>query len=99
MRYNEIHIRISVRKLDHIGYFIRVHKNKTFQFIGKTEYSIAVFRFKDKERSLKIAFMINMLMYSVFSVVIQNYVGAAANLFVAATTLISLIREGPAHDS
>ena len=33
-----------------------------------------------------------MLMYSVFSFVIMNYVGAAANLFVAATTAISLFR-------
>ena len=65
--------------------------------VANLEYSIAVFRFKNKERSLKIAFMINMLMYSVFSVVIQNYVGAVANLFVAGTTLISLIREGNGH--
>ena len=65
--------------------------------VANLEYSIAVFRFKNKERSLKIAFMINMLMYSVFSVVIQNYVGAVANLFVAGTTLISLIREGTDH--
>lgn len=64
------------------------------------EYSIPFFRFKNKERSLKIAFMINMLMYSVFSVVIQNYVGAVANLFVAGTgtTLITLIREGTGYD-
>ncbi len=62
------------------------------------EYSIPFFRFKNKEHSLKIAFMINMLMYSVFSVVIQNYVSAVANLFVAGTTLISLIREDTGYD-
>ena len=56
-------------------------------------YSIAVFRFKDNERWLKISFMINMLMYSAFSAVIQNYVGVAANTFVAVTTAVSLIKE------
>ena len=57
------------------------------------EYSVAVFRFKDKEKSLKVAFLINMLMYSVFSFSIKNYVGAAGNIFVAVTTGLSLLRE------
>lgn len=57
------------------------------------EYSIAVFRFKDSGRKLKIAFLINMLMYAVFSAVILNFVGAASCIFIAATTAISLIRE------
>lgn len=56
------------------------------------EYSIAMFRLKNNPRGLKIAFLINMLMYSVFSLIIRNYVGAAANLFVAVTTAVSLIR-------
>lgn len=60
--------------------------------VANLEYSIAVFRFREKERSLKLAFVVNMLMYSVFSLVILNYVGAAANIFVAVTTAISLIR-------
>ena len=57
------------------------------------EYSIAVFRFRDRERSLKLAFLVNMLMYSVFSFAIMNYVGCAANIVVAVTTAVSLIRE------
>lgn len=57
------------------------------------EYSIAVFRFRDQERKLKYAFILNMLMYVVFSFAIMNYVGAAANIVVAVTTAISLIRE------
>ena len=56
------------------------------------EYSVAVFRFRDRERSLKLAFIINMLMYSVFSFAIMNYVGAAGNIIVAVTTAVSLIR-------
>ena len=61
--------------------------------VANLEYSIAVFRFQHKEKWLKTAFIINMLMYSVFSVVIRNYVGIVSNLVVAATTAISLIRE------
>ena len=34
-----------------------------------------------------------MLMYFAFSLIISNYVGAAANLFVAAATAVALIRE------
>ncbi|MBO6039681.1 MAG: YgjV family protein [Oscillospiraceae bacterium] len=56
------------------------------------EYSVAVFRFKDNERGLKLAFLVNMLMYSVFSFAILNYVGAAGNIVVAVTTAISLLR-------
>ena len=56
------------------------------------EYSVAVFRFRDRERSLKLAFILNMLMYSVFSFAIMNYVGAAGNIIVAITTAVSLIR-------
>ena len=56
------------------------------------EYSVAVFRFRDRERSLKLAFILNMLMYSVFSFAIMNYVGAAGNSIVAVTTAVSLIR-------
>ena len=61
--------------------------------VANLEYSVAVFRWKEKEKLLKAAFFVNMLMYSVFSFVIMNYVGAAANLVVAVTTVISLIRE------
>lgn len=60
--------------------------------VANLEYSIAVFRFKDKEKALKLSFLINMLMYCVFSAIIMNYVGAAANMIVAITTAVSLIR-------
>ena len=70
--------------------------------VANLEYSIAMFRFKDNERGLKWSFLINMLMYCVFSVVIMNYVGAAANLVVAITTAIALFKGkegGPAEPS
>ena len=61
--------------------------------IANLEYSVSIFRFRDNEKGLKIAFIINMLMYSVFSFIILNYVGAAANIFVAVTTAVSLFRD------
>ena len=61
--------------------------------VANLEYAVAVFRWKEKEKLLKVAFFVNMLMYSVFSFVIMNYVGAAANLVVAVTTVISLLRD------
>ena len=61
--------------------------------IANLEYSAAVFRFRDLERRLKYAFILNMVMYVVFSFAIMNYVGAVANIVVAVTTAISLFRE------
>ncbi len=56
------------------------------------EYSVAVFRFRDRERNLKLAFIANMLMFSVFCFVIKNYVGVVGNIVVAASTALSLIK-------
>ena len=55
-------------------------------------YSVAIFRFRDNEKGLKIVFIINLLMYTVFSAVIQNYVGAVSNTVVALITAVSLIK-------
>ena len=57
------------------------------------EYSVSVFRLKNNERALKTAFIVNMLMYSVFSFAIMNYVGFVSNIVVAASTAYSLFRE------
>ena len=56
------------------------------------EYSVAVFGLKNNEKGLKLAFLINFLMFSVFNFSIGNYVGAAANIVVAVTTVVALIR-------
>ena len=61
--------------------------------IGNLEYSVAIFRFKNNERALKLSFIINMIMFSIFSFAILNYVSGIANIFVAFTTAISLIKE------
>ena len=60
--------------------------------VANLEYSLAIFRFQN-ERGIKIALIINMLMFTVFSGFINNYVGIIANTVVAVTTAASLIKE------
>ena len=60
--------------------------------IANLEYSICVFKFKENEKALKLAFIINMVMYAVFSLVIMNYVGTVSCSVIAITTAISLIK-------
>lgn len=60
--------------------------------IANLEYSISVFKHKDNEKALKMAFIINMVMYAVFSLAIMNYVGTVSCTVIAVTTAISLIR-------
>ncbi len=62
--------------------------------IANLEYSVSVFRLKDNEKALKLAFIINMVMYAVFSLVIMNYVGVLSSAVIAVTTAASLIRSG-----
>lgn len=60
--------------------------------IANLEYSIAVFKLKDNERALKIAFILNVIMYAIFNVVIKNYVGAISSLIIFITTALSLLK-------
>ncbi len=60
--------------------------------IANLEYSICVFKFKENEKALKLAFIINMVMYAIFSLVIMNYVGTVSCSVIAITTAISLIK-------
>ena len=60
--------------------------------VANLEYSIAVFKLKDKENALKTTFIINMIMYAIFNVIILNYVGVLSCSIIAVTTLISLIK-------
>ena len=61
--------------------------------IANLEYSVAIFRFRDKENWLKAAFIINTVMFIVFSLAIMNYVAVVGNTVVAATTAVSLAKE------
>ena len=60
--------------------------------IANFEYSVSIFRFKDNDTALKISFIINMVMYSVFSFIISNYVSGIANFIVAITTAVALVK-------
>ena len=60
--------------------------------VANFEYSVSVFKLKDNEKALKLAFIINMIMYAVFSAVIMNYVGVLSCTVIAITTAVSLIK-------
>ena len=66
--------------------------------IANLEYSVAVFRLKDSERGLKLAFLINAVMFAVFNLSIMNYVGAVGSLSVIVITAVSLLRNKPARN-
>lgn len=63
--------------------------------VANLQYTLAVFRFKDNERALKISFLICILMFAVFNAVIVNIVGLCANIVVAITTAICILRKTP----
>ena len=60
--------------------------------ISNLEYSIAVFRFKDNERALKLAFLVNIALFAIFNAVIYNFVGLIANAVIFATTVMALVK-------
>ena len=60
--------------------------------VANLEYSISVFKLKDNENALKLAFIINMVMYAVFNLAIMNYVGTVSCSVIAVTTAVSLIK-------
>ncbi len=60
--------------------------------LANLEYSVSVFRFKDDEKALKLAFILNMIMYAVFNGAIMNYVGVLSCSIVAVTTAASLLK-------
>ena len=61
--------------------------------IANLVYSVAVFRFKDNERALKGAFMVNMALYVVFNAFIFNIVGVITNAVLVVTTAAFLVRD------
>ena len=51
-----------------------------------------MFKLQDNEKALKMTFVINMIMYAVFSAVIRNYLGILSCPAIAVTTAVSLIK-------
>lgn len=61
--------------------------------IANLEYTLSVFRFKDDKRALKIAFLLNALLFAVFNAVILNFVGVVSNIIIIVSTVIFLVRD------
>lgn len=60
--------------------------------IANLQYTIAVFKFHDNERAIKVSFMLGAVMFSVFSLAIWNIVGLFTNLVVGVTTAVYLTK-------
>ena len=60
--------------------------------LGNLEYSLAVFRFRDNQRMLKVALIVSLAIFIAFNAVIGNLVGVVADSVVIATTLVDLWR-------
>ena len=60
--------------------------------MSNLSYSVSVFRFKNDEHSLKIAFTFCVSLFIIFNFAILNFVGAASNITVFCTAALSLIK-------
>lgn len=61
--------------------------------IASSEYALAVYFFENDERALKIAFLINAVLFGVFNGAILNVVGVIANIIVVISITAFLIRD------
>ena len=61
--------------------------------VANLEYSLAVLWFKNNERALKIAFLINTILFVGFNARIKNIVAVIANIVIIITTVIFLIKD------
>ena len=61
--------------------------------VANLQYTLAVFKFKDNERALKISFALCIGLFAIFNCAIFNFVGAASNLVVLGTTLVMLFKQ------
>ena len=60
--------------------------------LANFEYSLAVFRFADDERAMKIAFAVMNLLYMVYNFCMLNVVGGICSAVVIVTTVIYLVK-------
>lgn len=60
--------------------------------IANLEYSLAVFRFQDQERQLKLAFLVSVGLYAIFNIFIFNIAGFLTNSAVVVMTAVYLIK-------
>ncbi len=57
---------------------------------GNLQYTLAIFWLRDKERLLKLSFLISGISFLIYNVVIYNFVGIIADSVVAVTTAAAL---------
>lgn len=58
--------------------------------IANAQYTVAVFRFRDNERALKISFAISVGLFALFNIAILNLVGLISNSVVCACAAVNL---------
>lgn len=61
--------------------------------IANLEYSLAVLKFKNDERKLKIAFSVMVVLFAAFNLVLYNIVGVFTSLFTLVVTLIDVFKK------
>ena len=60
--------------------------------IGNLEYTLAIFRYKNDERKIKVFFLISVVAFIIFNFAISNYAGVVADSVVVITTAIMLFK-------
>jgi hypothetical protein len=60
--------------------------------LGNLQYTLCIFRFSDRERLLKISFLISTFSFVLLNAVLWNIVGVIADLTVCITTAIVLFK-------
>ena len=61
--------------------------------IGNLQYTLVIFRFSDRERVVKISFMISLFFFVIFNFTLYNFVGVLSDLAVIVTTAIVLLKK------
>ena len=61
--------------------------------IGNLEYSVAMFAFPDGSLKLKLAFILNAILFCVFNFAVLNFVGGIGCVVITAVTLTSVLKE------
>ncbi|MBO5657268.1 MAG: YgjV family protein, partial [Agathobacter sp.] len=61
--------------------------------LANLQYTLAIFKYKDNERAVKISFAICVVLFAIFNIIIKNYVGFFSNLVILVTTLVAVLRK------
>lgn len=67
--------------------------------IANLEYTLAIFRFKDDERALKLAFLVNVILFGIFNVFIWNFIGLLSNIVVLVMLVVFLVKGQPSKQN